>query len=77
MEYISEQTLKAIERSFWGILGSEILKRDVKIVQGCIIPERKYTEGYYNWQGNNMFADAIIEYPDGTLRTLMKEILKY
>ena len=74
MDYISEKSLNAMERAFCGVLGSEILERGVKIIQGEIIPHRKYREGHYNWSGNNLFADAIIEYPDGSRHTLTKKL---
>lgn len=72
--YISEKTLNAMEKAFSGTLGSEILARGVKVIQGKVMPERKYTEGLYNWSGNNLFSDAIIEYPDGTRHTLMLKL---
>lgn len=72
--YISEKELSAMERAFSGVLGSEILSRDVKVIQGEILPQRRYIEGFYNWQGNNLFTDAIIEYPDGKRHTLMKKL---
>ncbi len=74
MCYISKREQSAMEKAFCGTLGSEILSRGVKIIQGSVFPERKYTEGFYNWSGNNLFADAIIEYPDGTRHTLMKKL---
>lgn len=72
--YISEKELSAMERAFSGVLGSEILSRDVKVIQGEILPQRRYIEGFYNWQGNNLFTDAIIEYPDGKRHTLIKKL---
>ena len=71
---MSEQALKAMERAFCGTLGSEILKRGVKVIKGQILPHRKYGEGFYEWRGNNLFADAIIEYPDGRRHTLTKTL---
>ena len=75
MCYISDKEIKAMERAFCGTLGSEILSKGVRVVRGEILPHRKYTEGYYDWFGNNLFTDAIIEYPDGTRHTLIKKSL--
>lgn len=73
MCYISNKELSAMERAFCGTLGSEILSKSAKVVRGEILPHRKYTEGYYDWNGNNLFADAIVEYPDGSRHTLTKK----
>ena len=73
MCYISDKELSAMERAFSETSGSDILSKGVKVLQGTILPHRRYTEGYYEWKGNNLFADAIIEYPDGTRHTLMKK----
>lgn len=72
--YISEKELNAMEKAFSGTLGSEILARGVKVVRGRVMPERKYTEGLYNWNRNNLFADAVIEYQDGSRHTLMLKL---
>ena len=72
--YICDKELKAMEKAFSSTLGSEILARGVKVIQGKVWPERKYIEGFYNWKGNNLFADAIIEDQDGTRHTLTMKL---
>lgn len=72
MHYISEKSLNAMEQAFLTVAGSEILERGVKVVRGTVLPHRRYHEGHYEWKGNNLFADAIIEYPDGTRHSLTK-----
>lgn len=74
--YVIDKELSAMERAFCGVLGSDILSREVKVIQGKILPQRRYIEGFYNWEGNNYFADAIIEYPDGKRHSLVKKTLR-
>jgi len=71
--YVSDNEIDAMAKAFTPISGNEILDRGVKIIRGSINPERYYTEGHYNWEGNNLFADVIIEYPDGKRAILNKK----
>lgn len=71
--HVSDNEIDAMAKAFTPISGSEILDRGVKIIRGSINPERFYTEGHYNWEGNNLFADVIIEYPDGKRAILNKK----
>lgn len=71
--YISDNEIDAMTKAFTPVSGSEILDRGVKIIRGSISPERFYREGHYNWEGNNLFADVIIEYPNGKRSILNKK----
>jgi len=69
---MSEKSIMAMEKALTPIAGEEILSRCVKVVRGIVLPRRYYYEGFYTWKGNNLFADAIIEYQDGRRHTLIK-----
>ena len=70
--YISEKSLKAMEQAFAPVKGSEILEAGAKVIQGSVNPEKFYKRGFYSWSGNNLFADAIIEMPNGARHSLYK-----
>ena len=72
--YHSDRDLSAIERAFCNrCSGEEIMKRGVKVLQGQVLPDMDYAEYPYTWNGNNLFMDAIIEYPNGKQCTLIKK----
>ena len=71
--YVSDNEIDAMTKAFTPVSGSEILNRGVNIIRGSINPECFYTEGHYNWEGNNLFADVIIEYPNGKRSILNKK----
>ena len=72
--YIPDESISAMDKAFTSrTKGSEILSRGIKIIQGKINPELYYREAPYNWEGNNLFSDVIIEYPDGKRHTLMRK----
>lgn len=75
--WVGDNELSAMENAFTNYqTGQEILdkceKEGAKIVKGKIVPEKQYSEAPYHWNTNNLFADAIIEYPNGKRHTLMK-----
>lgn len=70
---ISDKSINAFEKAFTPVSGSEILDRGVEVLRGNVYPDKFYIEGYYTNSNTNLFADAIIKYPDGKLHTLMKK----
>lgn len=72
--YYNNRGLSAMERAFCNrCSGEEIMKRGVKVLQGQVLPDMDYAEYPYTWNGNNLFTDAIIEYPNGKQCTLIKK----
>lgn len=71
--YVSNKEMNAMEKTFAGRPGKEFIDMGVKVLKGNIDPEKYYIEGHYNWNGNNLFTDAIIELPNGKRYTLMKK----
>lgn len=71
--YHTDSELSAMEHAFTSKLGSEFLKRGVKVLKGKIDPNAKYTEGYYIMPGTTLGQDVIIELPNGAKHTLFKK----
>ena len=71
--YVSDKSLDSMERAFTPKRGEEFLKDGAKVIRGEINPNMLYVKGYYNWERTNLFADVIIEYPDGRRCVLMKK----
>lgn len=76
--YVSDKEIDAMEKAFRSLSGEEYLHKvkngELKIIRGNIYPDREYSEHPANMNGSNYGADAIIEYPDGKLKVLMKKM---
>ena len=72
-DFISNKSLGAMEDAFLPKKGIDILSKGVKVIRGDVRPDSYYTEGYYTNRNTDLFADAIIEYPDGKRHILMRK----
>ena len=66
-----------MEKAFKAYTGSELISMGVDVLRGSVMPNRKYHVGFYRHIGNEMFADAIVRFPDGREAQLMKATDKF
>ena len=71
------EALSDMEKAFKTYTGSEIISMGVEVLRGNIMPNRKYHVGLYRFIGNEMFADAIVRFPDGKEAQLIKATDKF